>query len=164
MPQEIQEIQEIIFWYVWSFSNLSPDTCVLQEIPLCSSLCSACRGVQIKILPITSEAHIISQFHLIWCSLGLDADPASRLSNRKRFLKIPFCCQDIVFNSCCCAMCLFFLFAPFYIHARNFNVNFVWGFLFIAVTCKALCNTVVNIATLITFNFVIYMPDPLCSC
>lgn len=132
---------------------------------LCVRLRSACRGVQIKIVLITSEAHFIFQLYLIWCSLGLDADPASLLSNQKRFqslLKIPFCCQDTVFNSCCAW--LFFLFAPFYIHAWNFNVNFVWGVLFIAVTCKALCNIVVNTATLITFNIVIYMPDPLCSC
>lgn len=40
----------------------------------------------------------------------------------------------------------------------------LFGVLFIAVTCKALSNTVVNIATLITLNIVIYMPDPLCSC
>ena len=43
-----------------------------------------------------------------------------------------------------------------------FNDNFVWV-LFIAATCKALCHTVRNMPTLITFNIVIYMPDPLCS-
>lgn len=40
----------------------------------------------------------------------------------------------------------------------------LFGDLFIALTCKALCNTAVNIATLIMFNAVIYRPDPLCSC
>lgn len=40
----------------------------------------------------------------------------------------------------------------------------LFGFLFIADSCRALCNISVNIATLILFNIVMYMPDPLCSC